>query len=215
METNRIAVKPFAISFMALIALESGGIFLLSAFPELPSMDVLMGLRIMEILIFFGIVSTWGGGMASVGLTRKLFRSGLARGITWSLIFGVVAAGTFAFLIIAGINPFKLVRVPLPEPPLQLLVFFITGTLIGPMAEEIFFRGILYGFLRRWGILTALVISNLLFVLMHPLSGTIPVPQIVGGIVFTLAYEIKGELTAPVTIHILGNTALFSLSLFN
>ena len=215
METNRIAVKPFAISFMALIALESGGIFLLSAFPELPSMDVLMGLRIMEILIFFGIVSTWGGGMASVGLTRKLFRSGLGRGITWSLIFGVVAAGTFAFLIIAGINPFKLVRVPLPEPPPQLLVFFITGTLIGPMAEEIFFRGILYGFLRRWGILTALVISNLLFVLMHPLSGTIPVPQIVGGIVFTLAYEIKGELTAPVTIHILGNTALFSLSLFN
>jgi len=204
METDRIAVKPFAISFMALIALESGGILLLTAFPELPSMSVLLGLRMMEILIFFGIVSIWGGGLYSVGLTRDLFRSGLARGIIWSLIFGVVAAGTFA-----------LIRVDLPEPLLQLLVFFITGTLIGPLAEEIFFRGILYGFLRRWGIITALIISNLLFVLMHPLSGSIPVPQIVGGIVFALAYEIKGELTAPLTIHILGNTALFSLSLFN
>jgi len=215
METDRIAVKPFAISFMALIALESGGILLLTAFPELPSMSVLLGLRMMEILIFFGIVSIWGGGLYSVGLTRDLFRSGLARGIIWSLIFGVVAAGTFAILIIAGINPFALIRVDLPEPLLQLLVFFITGTLIGPLAEEIFFRGILYGFLRRWGIITALIISNLLFVLMHPLSGSIPVPQIVGGIVFALAYEIKGELTAPLTIHILGNTALFSLSLFN
>lgn len=213
MEADRIAVKPFAISFMALIALESSAIFILTACPGLPSIGVLLVLRMMEIMIFFGIVSIWGGGIASVGLARDLFRSGFIRGIIWSLIFGAVAAGAFAILMIAGINPFELVRVHLPEPPLQLLVFFITGTLIGPLAEEIFFRGILYGFLRRWGILTALVISNLLFVLMHPLSGSIPVPQIVGGIVFTLAYERRGELTAPVTIHILGNTALFSLSL--
>lgn len=56
---------------------------------------------------------------------------------------------------------------------------------------------------------TALVISNLLFVMMHPLTGSVPVPQIIGGIVFTLAYGRKGELMAPVAIHILGMQPCF------
>ena len=215
METDRIAVKPFAISAVALIVVESGGILALSACPELTPMGVLLGLRMLEISLFFGILSIWGDGPSAVGLTRELFWSGLARGIRWSLIFGAVTAGTFAVLIFAGINPLQLLRVHLPAAPLQRLVFFIAGALIGPLAEEFFFRGLLYGFLRRWGLVTALVVSNLLFVLMHPLAGSIPVPQIVGGIVFTLAYERKGELMAPVVIHILGNTTLFSLSLFN
>ena len=213
MATDGITIKPFTISVMALIAVESGGAFLLSAWPAMPSMGMLLMLRILEILIFFGIISIWGDGMASIGLTRKLLRSGLARGIRWSLIFGAIAGGGFTILIIAGISPFQWIRVALPTAPLTLLAFFTTGALIGPLAEEIFFRAILYGFLRRWGIVPALIISNLLFVLMHPLTGSFPVVQIVGGIVFTLAYEIKGELMAPVTIHILGNTALFSLSL--
>jgi hypothetical protein len=215
METDRIAVKPFALSTVALIAVEAGGALLIDACPGLAPMGVLLGLRMLEILIFFGIISIWGAGPSAVGLTRELFWSGLIRGLRWSLIFGAVTAGAFAILIFSGINPLQLLRVHLPAVPLQRLVFFMAGALIGPLAEEIFFRGLLYGFLRRWGLATALIISNLLFVLMHPLTGSIPVPQIVGGIVFTLAYERKGELMAPVVIHILGNTALFSLSLFS
>jgi hypothetical protein len=215
METDRIAVKPFTISAVALIAVESGGILLLAACPGLPAMGVLLGLRMLEISLFFGILSIWGNGPGAVGLTRELFWSGLIRGIRWSLIFGTVTAGAFGILIFAGINPLQLLRVHLPAAPLQRFIFFVTGALIGPLAEEFFFRGLLYGFLRRWGLVTALVVSNLLFVLMHPLAASIPVPQIVGGVVFTLAYERKGELTAPVVIHILGNTALFSLSLIS
>ena len=215
METDRIAVKPFAISVVALIAVESGGALALSACPGLPPMGALLVLRLLEISLFFGILSIWGNGPSAVGLTRDLFWSGLTRGIRWSLIFGAVTAGAFGILIFAGINPLQLLRVRLPAAPLQRLVFFVAGTFIGPLAEEFFFRGFLYGFLRRWGLVTALVVSNLLFVLMHPLTGSLPVPQIIGGIVFTLAYEQKGELMAPVVIHVLGNAALFSLSLFN
>lgn len=215
METDRIAVKPFAISAVALITVESGGALAVSACPGLSPMGVLLVLRLLEISLFFGIISIWGDGPSAVGLTRDLFWSGLTRGIRWSLIFGAVTAGAFAVLIFAGINPLPLLRVRLPAAPLQRLVFFVAGALIGPLAEEFFFRGLLYGFLRRWGLVTALVASNLLFVLMHPLAASIPVPQIVGGIVFTLAYERKGELMAPVVIHILGNAALFSLSFFS
>jgi hypothetical protein len=35
----------------------------------------------------------------------------------------------------------------------------------------------------------------------------------VGGIVFAVAYELEGNLMVPITIHVLGNTAIFALSL--
>jgi len=39
------------------------------------------------------------------------------------------------------------------------------------------------------------------------------VPQIVGGIIFAIAYEKEGSLIVPITIHVLGNMAIFTLSL--
>jgi membrane protease YdiL (CAAX protease family) len=80
------------------------------------------------------------------------------------------------------------------------------------VAEEVFFRGILYGFLKRWGKWTAVVLSSLIFVLFHRFDG-FPLPQAVGGVVFALAYDAGQSLLAPITIHVLGNLALFSLSL--
>jgi membrane protease YdiL (CAAX protease family) len=87
--------------------------------------------------------------------------------------------------------------------------------LIGPIAEEIFFRGILYGFFRRWGIPAAVILSTFLFVLSHShTSGpAIPVTQLIGGILFAVAYEIEKNLLVPITIHSLGNLAIFTLAL--
>jgi hypothetical protein len=59
----------------------------------------------------------------------------------------------------------------------------------------------------------ALLVSTLLFVFSHPLTGGLPFPQLVGSIVFCLAYERSGSLLAPLMIHMLGNTAIFSVSL--
>jgi len=41
----------------------------------------------------------------------------------------------------------------------------------------------------------------------------IPLPQIVGGILFAAAYEKEKNLMVPITIHVLGNMAIFSISL--
>jgi hypothetical protein len=92
------------------------------------------------------------------------------------------------------------------------VLFFVVGGLIAPVAEEIFFRGIVYGFLRRWGFAVALIGSTLLFAWVHPGAG-VPITQIIGGLVFAAAYEIEGNLAVPITIHVLGNTAIFGLSL--
>jgi membrane protease YdiL (CAAX protease family) len=103
----------------------------------------------------------------------------------------------------------------LPSENSALITFLLTGAVIGPVAEEIFFRGVVYGFFRRWGIPTAIMLSTLLFVLPHShASGPlIPVTQLIGGILFAVAYEIEKNLLVPITIHITGNLAIFALSL--
>jgi len=73
--------------------------------------------------------------------------------------------------------------------------------------------GIIYGFFRRWGVLAALILSSVIFVLAHATLSGIPVPQIIGGIIFAIAYEREGSLIVPITIHVLGNMAIFTLSL--
>jgi membrane protease YdiL (CAAX protease family) len=93
------------------------------------------------------------------------------------------------------------------------LLFVLIGGVLSPVTEEIFFRGILYGFFRRWGVFIALVLSTGIFLLAHPLRSGIPVPQLVGGILFAVAYEVEGCLMVPITIHCLGNLSIFSISL--
>ena len=86
------------------------------------------------------------------------------------------------------------------------------GYVIAPVAEEIFFRGILYGFFRQWGIMVALVISTALFVISHAIGSGLPITQVIGGLLFAVAYEIEKNLLVPIIIHSLGNLAIFCLS---
>ena len=99
----------------------------------------------------------------------------------------------------------------MPSAPGQLFIFLLVGGVIGPIWEEIFFRGIIYGFFRRWGIFLAVLVSSALFILPHYDGRHLPLTQIVGGIVFAIAYEKEKSLLVPITIHCLGNIAMFSL----
>jgi membrane protease YdiL (CAAX protease family) len=101
----------------------------------------------------------------------------------------------------------------LPRRQSDILIFFLVGGIVAPVAEEVFFRGILYGFFRRWGVVVALVLSTAFFVLPHLGSHGLPITQIVGGVLFAIAYEIEGNLMTPITIHSLGNLAIFTISL--
>lgn len=213
METDRIELKTMVMAVMTIVVLEYGGATALSFFSQIPDLVILTGLRILEIVSLLVIVHGFGQGLFSVGLAREQLMGGLLQGVWWSLIFGVAALAGGILLLMAGLNPFELLHVPLPKTVGARVLLFIISGLIGPLAEEIFFRGILYGFLRQWGIWVALAITTFLFVLMHPPGAAVPIPQIVGSIIFTLAYEKRGELAAPVTIHCLGNLVLFSISL--
>ncbi|MFO7738850.1 MAG: CPBP family intramembrane glutamic endopeptidase, partial [Desulfatiglandaceae bacterium] len=149
--------------------------------------------------------------MSSIGLGYSKVVPGFKTGLVWSAAFGLITFFAFGALFLLNIDPMKLIHMRLPSKTHAIVLFFLVGGLVGPIAEEVFFRGVLYGFFRRWGALIAVVLSSALFVLAH-LPG-IPVTQLIGAVVFALAYEKAGSLTAPITIHVLGNSAIFALSL--
>ena len=137
---------------------------------------------------------------------------GLRRGLLWSAGFGILAALGFVAALLLHLEPLRLIGSPTAARGPEAVLFFAVGGVIGPIAEELFFRGLLYRALRRWGAPAAILGTTLLFALLHPAAAGLPVTQIIGGLGFAAAVEIEKNLFVPITIHVLGNLAIFSLA---
>lgn len=89
--------------------------------------------------------------------------------------------------------------------PAILLLGLIVGVIIGPICEELIFRGIFYGYLRkrmRMGI--AIAINTLIFVILHD---TYPkaIAALLTGIIVCNLYERTGSLLFCIVIHSASN----------
>lgn len=212
MEPNQITLKTFAISVFTVLILES--VFKLEmAGQNAVSLTAMGLLRCLEAIILVFISFRFEKRPGGIGLSQATLLPGFVKGFIWSACFGIAAGLLFVILLTAGVNALALVRTPMPASPQQIAIFFLVGGLIGPVAEEIFFRGIIYGFFRRWGIYAAVGISTFLFVFLHNTGDNLPITQMVGGIVFAVAYEREKSLMVPIIIHTSGNLAIFSLML--
>jgi membrane protease YdiL (CAAX protease family) len=155
-------------------------------------------------------------GLTVIGIDKKTILIGLQRGFFWSIATGFFVLTGGITLYLFNISPLSLIYTSLPHETDKLIIFFLAGGLIGPLAEEIFFRGIVFGFLRKWGRVIAIAGSTLFFVIAHNMvSGAIPFTQLIGGILFATSYEVEKNLIVPVTIHATGNSAIFFLCLLN
>ena len=212
METNKIKIKTLALCFAGVIAVEvllRAGLRPLMGLPLI----VLGAVRLLEAGLIIMVVFIREKGLHSIGLSLNGIFPGIRRGCVWSAGFGLVVLLGSVLAYLMGINPLSLTHSTRPVNPRHIVLFFIVGGLIGPMTEEIFFRGVLYGCLRRWGALTAILLSTLAFVFAHPVFLAIPITQVVGGLLFAVAYEVEKNLMAPITIHVLGNLTIFTLSI--
>lgn len=211
-EADKIQIKTLAICLAAVIAVEA--VLRAGLRPEtLHSMIFLGAVRFLDAGMIVMIVLIRERGLSAIGLSLTKTLPGLKRGLIWSAGFGLIVFLGFALIFAIGLNPLTLIHTHLPAKPGDILLFFIVGGFIGPVAEEVFFRGVLYGFCRRWGAPAAIILSTIAFVLAHPIFPAIPVTQMVGGILFAVAYEVEKNLIVPITIHALGNMAIFALSL--
>jgi len=212
MEADRIQIKTLIICLAAVIAVEV--VARIGIGPGTHNPIIVLGaVRLLQAGMIVMIVLIRRRGLSAIGLSLTKTLPGLKRGLIWSAGFGLITFLGFALMFAIGLNPLTFIQTGLPANPGHIVLFFIVGGLIGPIAEEVFFRGIVYGFCRRWGAPAAIILSTLLFVLAHPVFPAIPVTQVVGGLLFAVAYEVEKNLIVPITIHVLGNLAIFMLSL--
>jgi hypothetical protein len=213
-EAKNIGLNILGVAVLAVLLIEWGARVVLPYIPAAPMM-ILGVARIFESTALMSIAALFAAnGTSAVGIIRGRLMQGVKRGCLWSLGFGMVVAIGYGIFFLFGINLHAFSKIAMPPVRHQAVLLFLVGALISPIAEELFFRGFIYGFFRRWGIIAALVTSTVLFVLAHTLStGGIPLPQIVGGLLFGIAYEKEKNLLVPIVIHMSGNLALFSIAL--
>lgn len=89
----------------------------------------------------------------------------------------------------------------------DLLIGFdlLNSILLGPIAEEAFFRGLVYGSLKSSGMLTAMVVSSIMWALVHPFDIGTYGGLVLMGLFFTYIYEKTGSLIFVIALHFLNN----------
>jgi membrane protease YdiL (CAAX protease family) len=113
----------------------------------------------------------------------------------------------WAFVVLLGVVAFAVVRAVIHTHLLQLShAAAIAGT-VAAVAEEIFFRRFLYGWLSRWGVPIALVGSAAAFAAVHiPLYGLSALPIDFGaGLLLGWQRWATGSWTAPAVTHVIAN----------
>ena len=156
-------------------------------------------------------------GLISVPLftRRKLFLSKFTNGVDY--IYGiafavtVIAAGTLVNALTSlvhtpadNVNQTAVVSIATNYP---LIGIFIMG-LVGPICEELTYRVGLYSFLRRINIYAAMVVTMVVFAMIHfsfdaenIIEELWSLPSyLVTGLILTIAYELRGP-ACSITAH--------------
>jgi len=88
-----------------------------------------------------------------------------------------------------------------------VLLMLIGVGILAPIAEELFFRGLLYDFFRRkTGVRWAVAISSILFGLAHFDSLAVMLSALVMGVVMAITVERTGSIRMSIYMHIATNS---------
>lgn len=164
------------------------------------------------ILVPIALASHYGGGpkqiMARLGFVS--FRSGEAA--RWIGI-GILSYFVFSLVYAAAFGTPEQEDIAGDFGPIG--VQFLLIVLIAPFAEEICFRGMLFGGLRtRLPFWAAALGAGLFFGLLHYSTGPSAVPSLVVlGMIFALVYERTGSLWPAIIMHVMNNA--FALAVLN
>ena len=86
----------------------------------------------------------------------------------------------------------------------NLFIDIITIGVIPGIGEEIFFRGIIFRYLRKYNSKMAIIASSLVFAIAH-MNITQGIFAFIAGVVLATAYEQTGKLAVPMLIHATNN----------
>lgn len=138
------------------------------------------------------------------GSSMELFAASATNLAIPFAVVGAVVIQAFAFgyvdqlrSLIPAMDPATLREMALS--PLGLLRMILLSWLVGPVIEELVFRGLLYrAFERRWGWFAAMAMTSLLFGLSHP---TKIVATALSSVVLVCVLRRTGSLRACILVH--------------
>lgn len=166
-------------------------------------------------LVLYFAVNKFKSGLAGLGLISKNVRRDIGVAIAGYLAIIPVLA-IIMVVVLIGLKVFNY------EPPetkaLEILyeakgpriLFILTAlvTLIGPVAEELFFRGFAYPiFRKRIGVRNAILLVSGVFAVMH-MNIVSFFPILVLGILLAYLYEKTGSIIPSITVHVIHNAAV-------
>ena len=98
--------------------------------------------------------------------------------------------------------------------PLAAVAVVFVIAVVAPISEEIFFRGMLFGGLRRrLPTIAAAAISAAVFGALHAPTGPTAVPPLIAfGFVLALLYERSGSLGPAIVLHAINNSLALALT---
>ena len=128
-----------------------------------------------------------------------------------SIAFSLGAFWLYLYLlspILPFLVDFLLEETPMPETGIFLLIEIVMITILAPIVEEFFFRGvILQRLIKKTSVWGGILISSLLFGILHA--------DIIGafifGIITALLFIRTGNLLIPILVHMLNNTLAVAL----
>ena len=204
-----VMTAPFAEDAAALL-LGEGDLTLLGTFVLLTATQV--GLLVVSWLFVFrpnalaGLPSLPGRDPGSA------IRAGLGWGVVAWIGASIISYAAFAIFEALGLDP----EPQAAEQALAIIdpwLAFASIVILAPIAEEVFFRGVIFNaFLREGGRRWAFIGSSALFAAIH-LSLVVFVPIFVLGLALAWVYERTNNLLAPIAMHMVVNGASVIIAL--
>jgi membrane protease YdiL (CAAX protease family) len=177
--------------------------------------------RLLQLAVVLTYLSVRGWGLRGVELGWATARRGIVWGCAASIAMAAAVVGAETIFRLAVHKSF-LQDIILGGQPMTILrswkvlfTLLLVQGLIGPVMEEVFFRGLIQQGMRRVaGAVPAVLISATLFAFAHYGSNLNLLLQLTGGFLFAIVYEKSRSLWAPIIVHALGNSALLLINLF-
>ncbi len=220
--------KVIIIFFFADVVVSQGALALAIFFPKIALsrnaglMIVATALDIIAVAaIFYFIIVNKRHNLESLGLTAKNFLLNVKYGVMAYvgltpifLLITILAAVIFKVLNIP-VEPQEVVEILKEEKSVPSLIYMCIFTgVLGPMMEEIFFRGFVYSAIKRkMGILGGISVSALFFAYVHAnLASFLSILSL--GILLGYIYEKTGSLISSITVHVMHNSVMLLILLF-
>lgn len=150
------------------------------------------------------------GGAFGLRPARLLSSAGYVIGAY--VLFLLVAAGWTTAL---GIQDRETIAIDLGtrDSVFALVAAGFLVCVVAPVAEELFFRGFLFGALRKRGVPIAVLVSGGVFGLAHVASSPVGfiVPLATLGMILALLYARTGSLYPSIALHALNNSVAFGV----